>query len=182
MDWRVKMIGERVLGFVPYGEEIHSLFEGYRGYNVGRNLETKLSGKLLHISYLLKHTDFDFNGATILEIGTGWDGCDILLFYLLGANEVHTFDNIAHLSLGRVLEMLSVLTKNADEISSMFNIPIEVLERRMADIDDTGRDLTGFLRLCNIHYQAPAHFAYSEFDKEVDLFYTFSVLRSEERR
>jgi len=97
----VKMGIQKAIGLLPekpaffLNEASIKLVQG----PVQQRIDTAERGDrcLSHLKKLQKDVDFDLCGATVLELGTGWHGLDIILFHLLGAAHIVTVDHWPHL-------------------------------------------------------------------------------------
>jgi hypothetical protein len=52
-----------------------------------------------NLALIRRETGIQFNGAKVLEVGTGWHGIDLVLFSLVGATHIYTVDHHRHLTL-----------------------------------------------------------------------------------
>lgn len=95
------------------------------------------------------------NGATVVEIGTGWAAYMPILLYLYGARRCYTYDHIPHLQFNMVSRFLKIIGKNLKKISELSNIPLQELEHRLGNIDGKN-NLEEFLRAAGIKYKAPS--------------------------
>jgi hypothetical protein len=46
-----------------------------------------------NLALIRRETGIQFNGAKVLEVGTGWHGIDLVLFSLVGATHIYTVDH-----------------------------------------------------------------------------------------
>src|SRR5262245_16702545 len=93
MDWRVKGAIQKVLGYVPGGDRIHYMLQRYAGgmRDFGRECDIKVDDWRLMMSHL-RRAGVAVEGATLVEIGTGWYPTFPFCLYLAGAAHVYTFD------------------------------------------------------------------------------------------
>ncbi len=174
MDWRLRLVGEKILDFIPYSHKIHQLFEesgtkecldSIRGEYVQRKLE--------HWRYLYENVPINLKDKKVVEIGTGWSGIDLFFFHLLGAAEVHTVDILPHLNLRDCHASLEGLETVADEIENFSGISnIRGLLKRIPM-----NSLSDCLKYLNVHYHVGKELSDLKLEKEsIDLFYSYSSL------
>ncbi len=98
VNWRVKGLVQRALGYVPAGERIHYALQRRGGglTNFARECDLKVEDWRLMMGHL-RSTATRVAGATLLEMGTGWYPTFPLALYLAGAGTIHTFDLNRHL-------------------------------------------------------------------------------------
>jgi hypothetical protein len=97
MDWRLKVGRQAVLVRLPFGRALRSVKRRLLGY---RPDPDNLSDTLKNWSQMraaLSHTGGSIEGATVLEIGTGWFPTIPILQCLQGAKRVYMSDLNAHL-------------------------------------------------------------------------------------
>jgi hypothetical protein len=175
MDWRVKMLGEKICSILPYG------------YRLASNARNKLSEMHLdhsqridmsldNLAMIKSVTGFRPEKKRILEVGTGRHGIDCLVFYALGAEAIYTFDHVLHLENDIMAAGIDPLRGKLEDISATFDID----KGEMADRLDTIRidgSLQDMLASCNIHYhQYPIQDA-GIHPGSIDLFFSESVLQ-----
>jgi len=114
---------------------------------------------------------------SVVELGTGWHGADLILFYLLGARRIVTIDHHSHLKLPFILEHVKYLRD-----AEVYNLLVEkgLLIDRLAYLEKLAvsvATLNELLDGLNIQYEIVSSKNYKnlKFEK-VDLFYSQSVL------
>lgn len=182
MDWRIKLVGERMLGVMPASiarrvhraiqarfTQVHLSNEHQRQHEISRGLAM--------CRYIHDQCGFDFTGKRVLEIGTGWHGSDIALFHVLGAKEIWTCDILPHLEGELLLWMMEGIAARADEIGEQTGADAADVGRRAARALESRR-LDELLALANVQYIAPSQFDRINFPSHhFDLFYSYSVLQ-----
>ncbi|HEU0035631.1 MAG TPA: methyltransferase domain-containing protein [Kofleriaceae bacterium] len=93
MDWRVKGAIQKVLGYMPGGSYVHHALQRRAGglKDFARECDTKIDDWRLMMGHL-QQAGLDVEGATLVEVGTGWYPTFPFCLYLCGAGFVHTFD------------------------------------------------------------------------------------------
>jgi hypothetical protein len=101
-DWRVKVAIQNVLAVLPgtlgfkANEACVRLLRGYVDRtDTNRRIEKGIS----NLALIQRETGMSFVDATVLEVGTGWHGIDLVLFRLAGARHIYTVDHHRHLTL-----------------------------------------------------------------------------------
>ncbi len=182
MDWRKKLLGERVISFIPgpaaltVHRKLQARYTRVHTEN-DQQRQHELSRGLSMCQYLHEKVGFDFEGARLLEVGTGWHGSDIVVFHLLGAEEIWTCDLLPHLKWDLVHWMAEGAADRTDEIAEKAGAdPVAVAERSAALLRCDS--LESFLEHTNIKYIAPCLFHQIDLPADhFDLFYSYSVLQ-----
>jgi len=93
MDWRVKGTIQKVLGYVPGGGELHYMLQRRAGglTDFNRECDIKVDDWQIMMAHL-RASKIPIEGATMLEMGTGWYPTFPFCFYLAGAARVYTLD------------------------------------------------------------------------------------------
>lgn len=97
MDWRLKVGRQAVLARLPFGQALRGVKRRLLGYrpdpdNLGQTLKN-----WSQMRAALSHTGGSIEGATVLEIGTGWFPTIPILQCLQGARRVFMSDLNVHL-------------------------------------------------------------------------------------
>jgi hypothetical protein len=101
-DWRVKVAVQNAVGLLPgtlgfkANEACVALL---RGHVDRTDTPTRTRKGIANLALIKRETGISYNGATILEVGTGWHGIDPILFSLVGAKHIYTVDHHRHLTL-----------------------------------------------------------------------------------
>ena len=121
MDWRVKGAIQKVLGYVPGGDRIHYMLQRYAGgmRDFGRECDIKVDDWRLMVGHLRAH-GIALEGATMVEIGTGWYPTFPFCLYLAGVARVYTFDlhrlleaDMVHLLADRLAAHVALIAREA---------------------------------------------------------------------
>jgi len=99
MNWRVKGVLQKALGFLPAGTRINDGLQRTFGElrDVERTVDSKVVDDWVVLAGQLKELGISVAGAEMLEVGTGWFPVFPLCFALAGARRCHTFDLQRHL-------------------------------------------------------------------------------------
>ena len=97
--------------------------------------------------------EFQLQNETVLELGTGWHGVDILVFFLLGAVKIYTVDHQKHLNYPTFRFVAREILKEIQVMKKVGSVEfseerIELLGRALAK----SKDLYKLLNSLNIHY------------------------------
>lgn len=182
MDWKIKLAGQKVLGLLPglSGLRLHHAIQSRFGMigDMSREMREEFLGRsIFNAHFLQRHAQFDFKGCKILEIGTGWHLSDALVFYVLGASEVHTCDILPHLSEPLVFSMLESIQESREAISRQLHVEPAYLDARIKQIENA-TSLDELLERSNIHYSAPLQFhKWRSPPIDMDICYSHSVLQ-----
>ncbi len=84
MDWKVKLIGEKICSFMPFGYKLASTARN-KLVNTEVDCLERIDKGLDNLAMIRKLTGFDPENKKILEVGTGRHGIDCLILYVLGA-------------------------------------------------------------------------------------------------
>lgn len=183
----VKMGMQKVIGSLPGGLAF-SLNEAsvrlVRG-SVQQRIDTvERSDKCLsNLKTLRNDVNFDMQGARVLELGTGWHGVDIILFHLLGAEQITTVDHWPHLSL----ESIRVQIETIDAKRGLLDFEVLGRKEEIYDRLDTlaraatdSNVLSELLNSMDVSYEIVKRCDVTNVNlpnESIDLFYTESVLQ-----
>lgn len=182
MDWRLKLIGERIVTTLPssIGMYLHRMVQSRftRVHQGNQSLGGRLVQKCASIcKYADDVTSFRFDGKRVLELGTGWHGSDIAVFYVLGASEIHTCDVLPHLDVNLLKQMLRGVIDNSDYVAAANGVAPETVKARASRVM-AASDLPEALGLMKVRYHAPSVLYNTTLpDDYFDLFYSHSVLQ-----
>jgi hypothetical protein len=175
MDWRVKMLGEKICSILPLG---YKLASAARNKMVGMQLdyEERIDKCLDNVAMMRALTGFDLENKTVLEVGTGRHGVDCIVYYTLGAKSICTFDHVLHLEKDVMASAVEPLRSKLDDMSEKLDLDKDRMAGRLNDIKTDGT-LADLLTSCKVNYfKYPIHSAGLE-PGSVDLFFSESVLQ-----
>ena len=184
-DWRVKIAIQNTLSLLPgnAGFRINEQITQFvRGSMEARIESKKRFLKGIDNIHLIRNNveEFNLKDRTILELGTGWHGVDLVIFYLLGAKNIITIDHYPHLTLAYMVSTIETLLNNSDVVSRLIELGllpdrVSVLEASIAQASS----LAELLKSLEIDYQivTSAEYKYLTIKQQpVDFFYSESIL------
>lgn len=175
MDWRIQVVGLNILENIPFGDRLHLKLQHRWGTLGDIDKENQLKNRIIPaIQEIKTYSDFEFEESMICEVGTGWYAMTPIVFYILGAKEIHTHDIVDWLTDGPVRDSLKTVSENLELLADSFDVTLEAMRQRLRSVDSTG-SYSALLKDCNTFYhtsgveihEPPSHY---------DLFYSYSVL------
>lgn len=183
MDWRIKLGCQKIIAVCFPGElgrKVHAFMQSRMGrisHFSNDEQEIEIRRGLNMAKFIREQTSFQFEGARILEVGTGWHASDVIAFYLLGAKEIWTCDQLPHLDEKLVLGMVSAFGDWLELVAEQEGVSLDVIQERYDKLRNV-QSLADFFDVCSVKYLAPSHFDKLRFpDNYFDLFYSYSVLQ-----
>jgi cyclopropane fatty-acyl-phospholipid synthase-like methyltransferase len=144
MNWKAKVAVQSVLAHLPFGERANHLLQKASHRYTPERLQKRVADVKTVVDYLERL--ISFAGATVVEVGSGWELIAPLVMVARGAETVHTYDLNRHLR--------PEIARQVAEI-----VPV--------DFDSAMR---------RIQYHAPSDAANTGLaEKSVDLFYSYEV-------
>lgn len=180
MDWRVKGAIQKALGYVPGGDRIHYLLQRYAGgmRDFGRECDLKVDDWRLMMGHL-RDAGIPIEGATLVEVGTGWYPTFPFCLYLAGVARVYSFDlhrllktEMVHLLADRLSAHVALIAREAER--SEDEVKAEQVTLAAAVTSGAGlSQATGGI----VDYRAPADASETSLLAEsVDVVFSNSVL------
>lgn len=171
--WVIKLLIHFILNYIPYGEKINYFFQIIKGTHNLNRYKNLVSSEIYNFTNLQQYIKIE--GKKILDIGTGWNMFNPLLFYILGAEEVKTVDIKRHVRFSLVKKIIISIEFNLQLISERIGIPIEVLRIRLLHIK-MANNINELCSLANIYYLAPYEPQLTDIpDQNVDIIFSHSV-------
>ncbi|HEX5058887.1 MAG TPA: methyltransferase domain-containing protein [Kofleriaceae bacterium] len=180
MDWRVKGAIQKALGYVPGGDRLHYMLQRYAGgmRDFGRECDIKVDDWRLMMGHL-RAAQIPVEGATLVEIGTGWYPTFPFCLYLAGVAKVFTFDlhrliksDMVYLLADRLAAHVALVAREARRSEDEVKAEQVALVTAMTN----GASLT-FATGGVIDYRAPADASETSLLSEtVDVVFSNSVL------
>jgi hypothetical protein len=175
--WWVKVIIQKILSFLPHkfslkiNEYITFKIRGEQRFNVSK----RFSKGFENIELINQKANLNIQNKVILEVGTGWHGIDLIIFYLLGAKKIYTIDRYPYLTIDN-------LKKSIVKFDQLSQYHDEIIKKRYAyllKILKKSNSLKSFLYKINCEYLIKKPDEYSDlfFQEPIDLFYSESVLQ-----
>ena len=174
MHWKVKVLAQFVLSRLPAGEQINHRLQMRNGSLSDATIAHRIPIIAERLAFLSRHGSVQ--SAKVLEVGTGWIPLNPLLLYLLGADEIHTYDHVRHLRFGSAKRCVAVLERAVPHLAAALPVDEASLRRRLEPLK-LASTLDELLARARIIYRAPADACQSGLaEKSVDLFYSYAVL------
>jgi hypothetical protein len=101
-DWRVKVAAQNALGLLPGAISFkanEACVRLLRGHVDRTDTDARVHKGISNLALIQRETAVSFPDTTVLEVGTGWHGIDLVLFHLVGARRIYTIDHHSHLTL-----------------------------------------------------------------------------------
>lgn len=174
MDWRIKLGMQFVLARTPGGTQVNHVLQHLNGSHSARRARSRFRDLAANFAHI-RAAGLDLEGMRAVEIGTGWNAINTLLFYALGAGEVHTYDLRRHIRSKLVRRAVVELHGAADLVAEVSGVEKEAVRGRLARLLElqTAEDI---FAAAGIHYHAPADAAQTGLpDASVDLVYSYWV-------
>lgn len=136
-----------------------------------------------NLSKICQHTSWIPLHASVLEIGTGWHGIDLVILKALGADRIHTIDHWRHLTWDALHASASLIRRGTESLQlSGLARTAQVAERldTLLSAFSSESCLEAVLYRWNIRYEILPSCDISQTSKTVaptDLFYSESVLQ-----
>jgi SAM-dependent methyltransferase len=125
MNWRMKGAIQKVLGYVPAGDELH--YQLQRRFGGLRDLSHELDAKLEDWRLMAGHlanAGMPITGTRFVEMGTGWYPTFPFSLFLGGAARVDTIDLNRYLRPGLTIDMAEFLGTKLELIAEMSKRPV----------------------------------------------------------
>jgi len=187
-DYRVKMAAQKMISFIPgrMGFKVNQFMTNLsrRGESDHIDIKSRFLKGIDNIKKIKKCTpkEFTLSEKTVLEIGTGWHGEDLLIFFCLGARKIITIDHYQHLTFKSVMNSAKALN-DADVVKAFHSVyPSSVLIEKIAHLEQIlgqANSLSDILEALSVSYIIMSSGEYKNFEIEdsLDLVYSESVLQ-----
>ena len=174
LRWRLKVLGQFALSHVPGGEAANYRLQALAGSHSERQTASRVAGYASRLRPVDQCRTFE--GATVLEVGTGWEPTATILVYLMGATQVLTYDHVRHLRFACARQVVEQIAGQTESLALTLARPRSVLTERLAPLLAAG-DLSSLLTAARIQYEAPADATNTGLpDDSVDIFFSYAVL------
>src|SRR5262245_2804354 len=131
MHWKTKAHLLAVLSRMPLGERVYRRMQRIAGTN-RLNVSESLA-RCVEVVNLAHEAGYDSAGGTIVEIGTGWRPFLPLIFSLLGAKRIITFD-IHPWMTGRYLkETCQALEARIEDLAEELDVDAQPMRARFEE-------------------------------------------------
>lgn len=190
LGWRTKVAIQNAIGVLPGSTPFRInewLTRVVRSIPLERtDLTQRFEKGIDNLHFVRLKSGCAVEGKTILELGTGWLGVDLLLFYLLGAKKIYTVDHHPHLTYATFKNLLSWINTRPDVIGQLEKselCPASLLQQHLAQVREVHAqcsNLQQMLQSMHIEYRISHSCRTKPLDlpsQGIDLFYSESVLQ-----
>lgn len=148
----MKAFSQFLLSVCPFGERINYALQ----YANGKHTPARITQKVKSVCKHLVSVDslFTLEDKIIVEIGTGWEPTRTLMFYLMGAKRVYTYDHVRHLRTNMLLTIIEAFGNELQYLSETIGIDRKTLESKLTRFNGL-TDMAQILEVANITYVAP---------------------------
>jgi SAM-dependent methyltransferase len=180
MDWRIKGTIQKVLGYLPGGDDLHYQLQRRAGglRFLDKEIRIKIEDWRLMAGHL-KNAGIPIKGTRFVEMGTGWYPTFPFLLYLGGAGRVDTIDLNRYVRYDLTVECARKIGEGLDVIAQAVDRKLEDVRAAHAELTrclargDDITDATGGV----VRYRAPADASDTKLPAEsVDVVFSNSVL------
>ncbi|RUL87080.1 class I SAM-dependent methyltransferase [Tautonia sociabilis] len=178
MNWRIKSRIQRYCDAVPGGGGIYAGLQRAVGRHRRPDYGERLDLACRTIAGLAE-AGVAIEGASVMEVGTGYAPTIPVLFWLAGASRVETFDLNRYLRPRLAAGMLGWIADRAELVESRLAglVDPDALRRRLATLDQLQDRPLAFLKRANIAYHAPADAAATGLaDGSIDVHFSAYVM------
>lgn len=169
IHWKTKVAIQFILARMPGGEAINHRLRLLNGRHATGELRENIAGRLIMFPRLQKQVSL--RGATVVEVGSGWELLDPLLMFVFGAKRIYTYDRIRHARFAVVRHVVRELQTAAQSFVEAGADPLRLEALAKAT------NLKDLLALARIAYLAPGDASATGLpDSSVDLFFSVAVL------
>ena len=172
--WKLKILFQFVLAALPGGERVNVWLQYLAGSHSPKNLGDLMVQGFQRVKVLDQYVDIE--GSTVLEIGTGWDAINPLVFYVMGAKTCFTYDHVPHVRYSLVRRIINQMEERFDEVQAASSLPASVLQNRISKIK-AAVTLRELFDVAGIVYRAPGDATATDLpDSSIDIVYSYAVL------
>jgi hypothetical protein len=172
--WKIKVLIQFLLSKLPKGEEINYILQRINKSHNEDLIKERIIDLLKSMKKINKY--IPLKGATVVEIGTGWEPICSVLLYLMGVKICHTYDHVRHVRLHLAKMLVRIIDDNLDEISKVTSITLSTLKNKVSKLK-IHSNLDDYFLSANIVYHAPGDSSRTDLEEgSVDLVYSHSVL------
>src|SRR5690348_955769 len=123
MNWKLKAAVQRACAHVPAGKQIlYREMQRYCGGLVRGYDCSFLLSEAARIAGLLRSLGYEIEGASVMEIGTGWRVDLPIGLYLCGAQRILTCDLNRYLVKSLALNTVHYIRDNEEKIRRIFSV------------------------------------------------------------
>ncbi len=172
--WFQKAFLQFVLSALPGGEAINHRLQRPHSDAVRAARRSRIPELVSHIWRLNRVRRIE--GASIVDLGTGWDLICSVIFATLGARRIVACDHVPHARFEVVRQVVDALWLDIAGVAAITGESAEDLGRRLGSMRDC-TTLDEFLRCANIEYAAPTRIDRIPVDDaSIDIVFSYAVL------
>ncbi len=177
MNWKIKAAVQRACALAPIGKQ--ALYRQIQcrcgqlehGYDY-----SFLLSEAARMARLLAGKGHTIEGASVMEVGTGWRVDIPIGFFLCGAQRIVTCDLNRYLIKSLALKTVQFILDNPGEIRSIFSsVHPALLENRLEALKEVS-DIEDLFAIAGIEYHAPCDCATTPFRSDsFDIHFSYTV-------
>ena len=172
--WKLKVAIQFVLAHFPWGEQLNYLLQILNKSHSPEKTRQRIPDLVKGLKLIDEYVRLD--GSSVMEIGTGWDAINALLFYLMGVKTIYTYDHVPHVRYKLVQNVLYQIENLVEQIHLITSIPESVLIARLDKLK-AATSTEMIFEAANIVYRAPGDATETGLpDNSIDLVYSYAVL------
>jgi hypothetical protein len=172
--WKLKALVQFLLAMVPGGQRVNYLLQCLKGTHKPHRIRKRIPALAEEMALIAEAVPLE--GSCVVEIGTGWGPVATVLLYLMGAEEIHTYDHVAHLRCNRLRSVIDELRPRLGDVAAATSASEVLLAERLEGLCPV-TDLAETLGRAGIVYHAPADAAKTGLPaSSADLVYSRAVL------
>jgi hypothetical protein len=178
-NWKHKVLFQRVLSRIPFGEQMNVAVQAVKRSPLfpDQGFEAETRDRMISVGRLIQRLSsvLPLEGATVLEVGTGWAPIPTILLYLAGVRTIHTYDISRRAHWSAMRSIIRALRGRIDECADALGQPRNRVDQRLARIEGA-TSMGQMLDLAQIIYVAPGNVLATGFpDGSIDLLFAYSV-------
>ena len=155
MNWKVKANTLAVLSRMPGGRRLYHALQAR--LNARKKDDDNFLSRALEVVEMIQAAGADPRGGKYLEIGTGWRPFVPFLLYLIGAEQIITYDVNRWLSQAYALQTFAALADRVGLIAERLKLDVADLQKRVDLVGTQAKDLATLLHGMHIDYRFLAH-------------------------
>ncbi len=173
--WKLKVIIQFFLAYLPFGEKVNYLLQHMKkdGHS-----PAKTAKRIIKLTKIIKKINVykKIEGSSVMEIGTGWEPINVLLFYVMGAKTCYSYDHVPHVRLKLAKQVIQEIENNIQDIQLITSIPKNDILHRLNKLK-RAKSLGHLFKKANIIYVAPGDATRTALpDNSIDIVYSYAVM------
>lgn len=138
MRWQIVCLIDTAKALLPFQTALRRLKRAVRPPGIGPQHESVLSGAIDHVREL-RAAGFAFEGAHLLEIGSGWFPILPLVLRAAGAERVYLTDAHRLMDARTLAAAIAYVQRNAGMLAERLDVPRNAFDRLSAGADPAAR-------------------------------------------